>query len=256
MNKSKDSDEVLGIDIGGTGIKASPVNIKKGKLIRTPVKVSTPQPAEPKSILPLLRDLIKNYNWSGPIGCGFPGVIKKGVVLTAANLTDDWISVDLKSEIEGMTNCPASIINDADGAALAEMQFGAGRNFNKKDAGVVMLFTLGTGIGSALFVDGKLVPNTEFGHMEMDGKDAEDWAATVIREKEKLSWKIWGERVNKFLKRIEVLFTPDLIIIGGGVSENPEKFFPYLTVKAKLVSAQMANDAGIIGAALSTLISI
>lgn len=246
-------EEVLGIDIGGTGIKIAPVNLRGGRLIQESVRVGTPQPAEPRAILKLLQQVLMKLNWRGPIGCGFPGVVKNGRILTAENLSPKCIGFDLQDGIEAISGHPVVVINDADAAGLAEMKFGAGREFNRPAGGVVMLFTLGTGIGSALFVNGQLVPNTEFGHMEMDGKDAEDWAATVVREKENLSWDTWGMRVNRFLQRMERLFSPDLIIVGGGVSENPEKFFPYLRVRAKLVPAQMANDAGIIGAALGTL---
>jgi polyphosphate glucokinase len=201
MTTKQNLNNILGIDIGGTGIKIAPVDVKNGKLNAEPFRAPTPQPAEPELVLTTLNELIDKFNWNGLIGCGFPGVVKKGVVYTAANLSDKWIGFNLKSKLEQKTAKISSVINDADAAALAEMKFGAGRDFNKQGAGVVMLFTLGTGIGSALFVDGHLVPNTEFGHMEMDRKDAEDWAATVVREKENLSWKVWGKRVNEFLNK-------------------------------------------------------
>lgn len=246
-----DSEQVLGIDIGGTGIKAAPVNIELGKIMRVPLRISTPKEANPACMLPALQKIVEHFRWKNVVGCGFPGVIKQGKVFTAANLSQEWIGVDLKARIEQITSHTVRVLNDADAAALAEMCFGVGKPYNKHGGGVVLIITLGTGIGSALFVDGHLVPNTEFGHIEMDGMDAEDLAATVIREQDNLSWQEWGARVNKYLQMMELLVAPDLIIIGGGVSQNPELFFPYLHLKAKLVAAEMGNDAGIVGAALA-----
>ena len=245
------SDEVLGIDIGGTGIKVAPVDTSNGKLLEKARKMATPRPAHPESMLPEIFRLIESFNWKNRIGVGFPGVIKNGKVHTAANLEQDWLGVQLQSEIQKKLGQQTTVINDADAAALAEMKFGAGQPNNRPNGGVVLMITLGTGIGSALFVNGHLVPNTEFGHMEMKGKDAEKWAATVIREKENLSWAEWGERVNYFLQTMEMLLSPDLIIIGGGISESPEKFFPYLHIKTRIVTANLTNDAGIVGAALN-----
>lgn len=250
----KDYQTILGIDIGGSGIKSAPVNVDEGKLVKEAIKVTTPESADPSSMLPIVEDIIKHFQWKETIGCGFPGVIKKGVVQTAANLSKDWVGVNLKDRISKISFGTVKVLNDADAAALAEMEFGAGKYHNCHGGGVILVVTLGTGIGSALFIDGHLVPNTEFGHMEMDGRDAEKWAATVIREQENLSWQDWSKRVNKFLQRMEMLLSPDLIIIGGGVSENPERFFPFLDIKTKFVAAEMANDAGIIGAALGTII--
>lgn len=241
----------MGIDIGGTGIKAGLVDVADGTIRSEINKRATPQPSTANSMLQLIGDLIAHFNWQGPIGCGFPGVVKNGVVYTAANLDPSWIKVDLANELRQFTGASVRIINDADAAGIAEMTFGAGKSRNKKGGGVVMLFTLGTGIGSALFVDGQLVPNTEFGHIIMDGIDAEKLAATVVRENENLSWETWAKRVDRFLNYMESLFSPDCIIIGGGISENPELFFPYLDRQTELRSAEMANNAGIIGAALA-----
>ena len=253
MPNSIEKSAILGIDIGGTGIKAALVDPIKGIIQSETRKLATPQPATASSMLRLIHDLIERFNWHGSIGCGYPGVVKNGIVYTAANLDPSWIKVDLASELKQFTTGVVTVVNDADAAGIAEMVFGAGKPRNKKGSGVVMLFTLGTGIGSALFVNGYLVPNTEFGHIEMDGVDAEKIAATVVREQENLSWATWAKRVNRYLKYMEMLFSPDCIIIGGGISENPELFFPYLDLKAEVLPAKMANDAGIIGAALAVI---
>jgi polyphosphate glucokinase len=244
---------VLGIDIGGTGIKSGIVNTDSGELESDPKIIATPQPATPEVVIPQLLQMIQSYHWNGRIGIGFPGVVKTGVIYSAANLDKSWFTVNLIEKLGNYNQSNICVINDADAAALAEMSFGAGVSYNQHEGGVVLIITLGTGIGSTLFVDGHLVPNTEFGHMEMDGRDAEKWAATVIREKEDLSWERWGERVNHFLQIMEMLLSPDLIIIGGGVSENPEKFFPFIELSTKHVPAKLSNNAGIVGAALSVL---
>ncbi len=251
LNSIEKHSKVLGIDIGGTGIKTAKVDIKKGKIVSEISKIPTPQPATPTSIFNEIKKMVQHFKWNGPIGCGYPGVIKNGITLTAANVDKKWIGYQALSELQTLTKHSVNILNDADAAALAEMEFGAGRTFMSHGGGIVMMITLGTGIGTALFADGHLVPNTELGHIEIDGVDAEKRAATVIREREGLSWAEWGERVNKYLQTIENLLSPDVFIIGGGVSESSEKFFPFLHVKAKLLPAQMANSAGIVGAALT-----
>ena len=248
--KSKSS--VLGIDIGGTGIKSAPVDIDKGVLLEERYRVETPQPATPKSMLAAIDGIISHWNWKGPLGCGFPGVMKSGEVYTAANLSKKWIGVNIRDEIERISPCKAVVINDADSAGLAEMKFGAGKKYNKNDGGVVLMVTLGTGVGTALFVDGHLVRNTELGHIEINGEDAEKRTAEIHREREDLSWKKWGKRVNKYLNHIEKLLSPDLIIIGGGISKKSDKFFPYIKIRARIVPAEMLNDAGIVGAALAS----
>lgn len=242
---------VLAIDIGGTGIKASIVDLTSAKLVGKHLKISTPQPSTPESVLSEIENIISILQWDGDVGCGFPGVIKKGFVNTAANMSNGWIGINIYEEIKRISNGRVAVINDADAAGLAEMKYGAGREFNCHNGGVVLIITLGTGIGSALFVDGHLVHNTEFGHIEIDGVDAEKRAATVIRESEGITWEEWGKRVNIYLRTMEKLLSPDVLIIGGGVSESPEKFFPYIIVKAKIVPAQMGNDAGIVGAAFA-----
>lgn len=239
--------EILGIDIGGSGIKGAPVDVLKGELMADRYRIPTPQPSKPEAVAEVVAKVARHFEWSGPIGCTFPAVIKKGVAYSAANVDKSWIGTNGQQLIEQKTGCPVLLLNDADAAGLAEMSFGAGRG----RSGVVIMITLGTGIGSAIFVDSVLVPNTEFGHMEVRGKDAEDRAADRIRKKEELSWKNWAERVDEFLGRMEVLFSPDLFIIGGGISKKHEKFFKYLNTKAELVPAESLNEAGIIGAALA-----
>lgn len=248
---TRSQNKILGIDIGGTGIKAAPVDIKKGELIKERFRIETPQPPTPRAMLEVIGQLIEHWEWKGEIGCGFPGVLKHGEVHTAANLSKQWIGINLADQIKKISSCEAVVINDADSAGLAEMKFGAGKDYNKHGGGVVVMVTLGTGIGTALFVDGHLVHNTELGHIEIDGKDAERRAAASVRERKGLSWKKWGHRVNKYLQTMEMLLSPDLFIIGGGVSKKPDKFFPYLELKAKIVPAEMHNDAGIVGAALA-----
>ena len=195
-----------------------------------------------------MAEITKHFKWKGPVGCGYPGVVKKGPTYTASNIDQKWIGFNLKKGLGKLTGCDVTVLNDADAAGLAEMRFGAGRG----QKGVVLIITLGTGIGTALFVGGQLVPNLELGHIEMAGQEAEDFAAAIVREEEKLSWKNWGKRVDKYLVIMEQLLWPDLIIIGGGVSKRHDKFFPYFTTQTKVVPAEMRNQAGIVGAALAT----
>jgi polyphosphate glucokinase len=243
---------VLGIDIGGTGIKAAPVDIQKGRLLHEPVYISTPDPPSHDSILEVLGNIVSNLNWKGSLGCGFPGVIKNGTVLTAPNLSEDWIGICFESEIRELVHNKVVVVNDADAAGIAEMEFGAGSEYKKHGGGVVLMITLGTGIGTALFVQGHLVYNTEFGHVEINGVEAEKRAATAVLDEEELNWEEWAQRVNEYLGIMNYLLSPDVFIIGGGVSENSEKFFPFLDIRARVLPAKMHNDAGIIGAALAS----
>ncbi len=237
--------QILGIDIGGSGIKGAPVDIKKGVLAGERHRIPTPQPSEPEAVADVVAKIVQHFEWRGPIGCTFPAVIRHGVAYTAANVDKSWIGTNGEKLLAKKTGCPALLINDADAAGFAEMKFGAGRGHK----GVVIMLTLGTGIGSAIFSNGQLVPNTEFGHMEIRGKDAEDRASDRIRKEKDLNWEKWGERVNEFLGQMEMLFSPDLFIIGGGVSKKHEKYFHFLNTQADIVPAQMRNEAGIIGAA-------
>ena len=239
--------EVLGIDIGGTGIKGAPVDIIKGVLTGKRHRILTPQPATPDALIDTVAQIVTHFNWSGPIGCGFPAVIKGGGVHTASNVAPEWVGTNAGDLLEQATGQRATFLNDADAAGMAEMDFGAGKGHK----GLVLIVTLGTGIGTSLFINQELVPNTELGHIELRGKDAERRAAERVRIENKLSWKKWALRVNEYLEAMEALLWPDLIIIGGGASKKYDRFFPYLTVKAETVPAQLRNDAGIIGAALA-----
>jgi polyphosphate glucokinase len=238
---------VLGIDIGGTGIKAAPVDVTAGSLLAERVKLPTPDPPCPTQVAPVVRRLVDQFAWNGPIGITFPGVVSNGTIRTAANLDKIWIGVEAPAFFGEAAGQPVTVLNDADAAGLAEMRFGAGHD----QPGTVLLLTLGTGIGSALFYNGVLIPNTEFGHIEIHGKDAETRASERAREEGDLSWEKWAGRVDTYLDRMEALLWPDLIIIGGGVSRKADKFLPLLTSRVRVVSAVLHNDAGIVGAAMA-----
>lgn len=238
---------ILGIDIGGTGIKGAPVDVETGALLEERFRLPTPQPALPNAVADVVGEIAKHFNYTGPAGITFPAVVKNGVTYTAANVHESWIGTDAGKLFSEHIGGQATVVNDADAAGIAEMRFGAGRDRN----GVVIMLTLGTGIGSAVFLDGKLLPNTEFGHLKIRGKDAEKRASEKVREDKKLSWKEWADRISEYLQELEKLFSPDLFIIGGGVSKKADKFLPHITTRTEviIVPAQMRNDAGIIGAA-------
>jgi len=240
--------QALGIDIGGSGIKAAPVNLATGALVRDRYRIPTPQPSTPRAVVEVVKKLTTHFQWRGRVGITFPGVVRHGVLLSAANMHKGWIGVDAPKAFRRATKGPVTVLNDADAAGLAEMTLGAG----KRARGVVLVLTFGTGIGSALFVDGRLVPNTELGHVELRGRDAELRASERAREDGNLSWVRWAQRVDEFLHHLEMLFSPDLFIIGGGASKKADKFLPLLTVNAKVVPARLRNEAGIVGAALAT----
>ncbi|WP_370124637.1 polyphosphate--glucose phosphotransferase [Streptacidiphilus sp. MAP12-33] len=239
---------VFGVDIGGSGIKGAPADLDNGRLAQERVKVLTPQPSEPAAVAAAVREVVEQFDWQGPVGLTFPGVVVDGRTLTAANVHKDWVGTDAAGLFsEALGGRPVAVVNDADAAGVAEIRFGAGRD----RGGVVLLLTLGTGIGSALFVDGVLVPNTELGHLELHGKDAEKHASSAAREKHDLSWAHWAERLDDYFAMVEMLFSPQLIIIGGGVSRKADKFLPLLKpLRAEIVPAHLQNDAGIIGAAM------
>lgn len=239
--------EILGIDVGGSGIKGALVDIEKGVLATSRHRIPTPESGKPKAIADVVGQIAQHFAWQGPIGITFPAIVRNGVTHSAANVHDDWIGAEAQQIFEDATGCPIVVLNDADAAGVAEMSFGAGRN----KQGVVMMLTLGTGIGSALFIDGTLVPNTELGHLEVDGAEAEHQAADSVRKREDLGWKSWSKRLNKVLLTYEALFSPELFIIGGGVSKKSEKYIPRLTVQTPVVPAQLLNEAGIVGAAMA-----
>ena len=234
----------FGIDIGGTGIKGALVDLEQGVLAGERVRIPTPQPATVPAVLDTVAAVVEQAGWSGPVGCTFPGVVRHGVVGSAANVDDSWIGTDLAAELGARLGHPATVLNDADAAGIAEMRFGAGRDV----PGVVLIATLGTGIGTALFVDGRLVPNTELGHLELDGYDAEKRAASSVKTNEGLSYKAWSERLQRYFSHVEMLLSPDLIIVGGGISKKSEKFLPRLQLQAPIVPAQLLNQSGIVGA--------
>ncbi|MBI4879020.1 MAG: ROK family protein [Planctomycetes bacterium] len=238
--------EVLGIDIGGSGMKAAPVDTAAGKLTGELYRLETPDPAMPAAVAAALAELVRHFSWKGPIGCGFPGAVRHGVVLGAANLSRAWQDVNAVELFTAAAGRAVAVANDADVAGLAEMRFGAGRAAR----GVTLVITLGTGIGTALFVDHVLVPNTEFGHIEIDGRDAEEIASARVRKEKSLGWKKWVRGVDRYLQRMCQDQSLDRIIIGGGVSKKHEKFLPLLTVSAEVLPARLRNEAGIIGAAL------
>lgn len=239
--------EILGVDIGGSGIKGAPVDIGKGVLAKKRYRIPTPQPSVPDAVGDVAAKVARHFEWEGPIGCTFPAVIRNGVAYSAANVDKSWIGTNGQKLLRKKTGCPVVLLNDADAAGMAEMEFGAG----KGQKGVVFVLTFGTGIGSALFVNGHLVPNLELGHMEIRGKDAELRATDRVRKEKDLSWKKWATNVNEFLDRLEALFSPDLFIIGGGVSKKHKNFLPLLNTRAQIVPAQLLNEAGIVGAALA-----
>ena len=251
---------LLGIDIGGTGIKGAPVDVETGQLVGERFRLETPQPSVPNAARPRwdtaaarTSRIAEHFNYRGPAGVTFPAVVKHGVTYTAANVDRSWIGTNAGELFSQHVGGPVTVVNDADAAGVAEIRFGAG----KDRKGVIILLTLGTGIGSAVFLDGKLLPNSEFGHLKIRGKEAEKRASERVRELRQLSWKEWAERLSEFLNELEKLFSPDLFIMGGGISKKAEKFFPYLKTKTEVivVPAQMRNEAGIIGAAYLAHIS-
>jgi len=239
--------EILGVDIGGSGVKGAMVNTETGEFITERFRIQTPDPATPKAIAKTVMKLVEHFNINGPIGCGFPAVIQHNIVRTASNIDKSWIGIDVVDLFMKFTKRVSRVINDADAAGLAEMKFGAGSN----QKGIVIMITVGTGLGTSIFVEGKLLPNTEFGHIILNNKIAEKYASDAVRKNKNLSWKQWAKRFDTYLNRLEDLIWPDLFIIGGGASKKFDRFFEYFTVNAKVMPAQLLNDAGIVGAALA-----
>lgn len=238
---------ILGLDIGGTGIKAAVVDSEKGIFVGERVKYATPQPSTPDNVFGIIKQLIEDYKWEDqPVGCGFPSIIKKDVIYSAANIDSSWKGVNLAELFKVKLGISAHCVNDADAAGIAEMKFGKGKG--KK--GTVLMLTLGTGIGSGLFKDGVLVPNTELGHLYYKDSIWEKYASNSAREKRLLSWAEWGKILNHYINHVDLLLNPDLIILGGGVSKRYRYFSTYLELRSKITPAKMQNDAGIIGAAM------
>jgi polyphosphate glucokinase len=236
---------VFGLDIGGSGIKGAPVDTATGELLQERVRIKTPQPATPEAIVQTAVEVVSEADWQGPVGCGFPAVVKEGVLQTAANVDKAAIGFDLRTALQKELDTQVSVVNDADAAGLAEMRWGAG----KGQDGVVLMLTLGTGIGTALFIGGRLMPNTELGHIEVRGEEAEHRASDTARKRDDLNWKHYARRLDEYLHKIEDLLWPDLIVVGGGISKDSAKFLPKLTLRCPIVPAQLRNQAGIIGAA-------
>ena len=237
--------DILGIDIGGSGIKGAVVDIGIGSLKTERIKLLTPQPATPAAVAETVAELCRQFQWQGAVGCGFPAVISAGVARTAANIDSSWIGVNVEDLLSRATGCFCQVVNDADAAGLAEMHYGSG--IGRYDT--VLVLTLGTGIGSALFYGGQLFPNLELGAFPLKGGIAEHYAAAVVRKRDKLSWQSWSKRLNLFFAEVERIFSPNLIILGGGVSRKSEKFMGYLSAQAQLQPARLQNQAGIVGAA-------
>ena len=235
------------MDIGGSGIKGCPVDLETGELIGERLRIDTPQPSTPEAVFDVVRRVVGEFDWTGPIGVTFPGVMKHGVAYTAANVDKGWIGTDVDAGLEAVIPGAVHTLNDADAAGLAEMRYGAGRGRD----GVVLMLTFGTGIGSALFVNGTLVTNTEFGHIQVDGEDGERRASAAAKDRHELSYPEWAERVDRYLDVLEGSLWPDLIIVGGGVSKKAHKWVPLLSTRTPVVAAELLNNAGIAGAALA-----
>ena len=238
----------FGVDIGGSGIKGAPVDIETGELVADRVKIATPKPATPKAVAAVTAELLGRFDLGKkvPIGVAFPAPILDGVVPAIANLDQSWVGVNLAELLGKKTGRRIYAVNDADAAGYAEVRYGAA----KGRQGTVAIMTLGTGIGSALVVNGQLWPNAELGHIMLDGRDAETWAASSARERENLSWKDWAKRLQRYFMEIDKLLHPDLIVVGGGVSRRHENFLPLLDLPQPIIPAQLRNAAGIAGAAV------
>lgn len=241
--------QALGIDIGGSGIKGAIVDLETGQLATERHRIETPQPSKPDAVAAVVAQLVKHFAWQGVIGCTFPAIVRHGVTMTAANVDKSWIGAKAEQLFADATGNPVRLLNDADAAGVAEMTYGAGRGRD----GIVMILTFGTGIGSAIFHDGKLLPNTEFGHlpMPMKGIIAEHYCSDRVRKADDLKWGEWARRVNNYFEVLELLLSPDVIVMGGGVSKKADKYLPLLKAQATIIQAELQNDAGIVGAAMA-----
>jgi len=237
----------FGVDIGGSGIKGARVDLTTGELASDRVKIPTPKSYDIDEVVDTVLAVVEKAEWDGPFGCTFPGIVKHGVLHSAANLGPHWLDLDFAALLTERAGRPVTVLNDADAAGLAEVDFGVAKGRD----GVVIVTTLGTGIGSALFMDGKLVPNTELGHLEIDGEDAEKRASSAAKEREGLSYKEWAPRLQRFYSHLDFLFSPDLIVVGGGISRKSSKYLHLIDIRAEIVPAQLENQAGIAGAAMA-----
>ncbi len=236
---------ILGVDIGGSGIKGALVDTETGEILGEKIRIETPQPATPEAVAETLKELVSKFDYSGPVGCGFPATVHHGIAFTAANIDKNWINTPAEKLFTSTLGRQCFVLNDADAAGIAEVKFGEGKGKN----GVVMMITIGTGLGSAIFVNGVLFPNTELGHLILSDDIAEHFCSDSARQREDLSWGKWGKRFNRYLERLQFLFNPDLIILGGGASKSFAKFSDKITIHTPVVPATTLNTAGIIGAA-------
>ena len=236
---------VLGIDIGGSGIKGALVDISRGDLHTDRHRIDTPQPATPEAVGEAVAEIVRHFDYAGAVGVTFPAVVRNGVTHTAANVDDAWIGFHAREHFQDVLGLEVTVLNDADAAGVAEVAFGAGRGLG----GTLFVLTFGTGIGSAVFANGELLPNTELGHIQLDGREVEPWASDRARKDEGLSWKKWAKRVDAYLNYLDMLFSPDLFILGGGVSKKSDKFLDKISTRARVVPAELLNEAGIVGAA-------
>jgi polyphosphate glucokinase len=246
MIPEMESGLVVGVDIGGTGIKAAPVDIATGTLATERIRLPTPSPATPQAVAGVVGQVLQHIGVAGPVGLAMPAVVRGGIVETASHIDQTWIGVNAVDFFSKVTGRQVAVLNDADAAGVAEVRFGAGRGI----AGVVAIITLGTGIGSALFTDGSLVPNSELGHLPLFGTEAENWAAESVRERDQVPWEEYAERLQAYLDLVQRVLWPQLIIIGGGISNVADKFLPLIQLRTPIVPAQLRNHAGIIGAAM------
>jgi polyphosphate glucokinase len=236
----------FGVDVGGSGIKGAPIDLATGKLVAERLRIPTPQPATPSAVAAVIGEVLDHFGWDEPFGCTYPGVVQHGVVRTAANVDPSWIDTDAHELLSSVTGRRALLVNDADAAGVAEARFGAAKDV----PGLVLLTTLGTGIGTALLINGTLVPNTEMGHVELDGHDAETRAADSARDREDLSWEDWAGRLTRYYQHLEALLWPDLIVVGGGVSKKVDRWMPLVKTRAPMVPAALRNNAGMVGGAV------
>ncbi|MDX2466009.1 MAG: ROK family protein [Acidimicrobiia bacterium] len=239
--------EALGIDVGGSGIKAAPVDLKTGKRTAKRKRIPTPQPSTPEAVYSVVDELVAHFEWNGPVGCAVPAIVRSGVAYSAANIDDSWIGTDAAADLTKRLGLPVTVLNDADAAGIAENRLGVAKDLK----GVVLLLTLGTGIGSALFTDGVLVTNTELGHLEFNGEEAERYAAARLVD-DGFPEREWAVRLNEYLGHLERVLPPDHFVLGGGISKNFDQYSDLLVTQATITPARFRNRAGIIGAALAT----